>query len=173
MSTLELVNLIRNIPDFPEPGIQFKDITTLLNNGPAFKQTIDLLVTRYAERKLDAIVGVESRGFIFSAPLAYALGIGLVPVRKAGKLPAATYQVEYELEYGSNTLEIHRDALQPGARVLLVDDLLATGGTIGAACKLVEQVGGVVEELAFLIELTFLNGRDNLSRYPIYTIVQY
>jgi adenine phosphoribosyltransferase len=173
MSTLELVNLIRNIPDFPEPGIQFKDITTLINNGPAFKQTIDLLVTRYAERKLDAIVGVESRGFIFSAPLAYALGIGLVPVRKAGKLPAATYQVEYELEYGSNTLEIHRDALQPGARVLLVDDLLATGGTIGAACKLVEQVGGVVEELAFLIELTFLNGRDNLSRYPIYTIVQY
>ncbi len=173
MSTLELVNLIRNIPDFPEPGIQFKDITTLINNGPAFKQTIDLFVARYAERKLDAIVGVESRGFIFSAPLAYALGIGLVPVRKAGKLPAATYQVEYELEYGSNTLEIHRDALQPGARVLLVDDLLATGGTIGAACKLVEQVGGVVEELAFLIELTFLNGRDNLSRYPIYTIVQY
>ncbi|NJL06319.1 MAG: adenine phosphoribosyltransferase [Chloroflexaceae bacterium] len=173
MSTTELSDLIRNIPDFPEPGIQFKDITTLLNNGVAFKQTIDLLVTRYAERKLDAIVGVESRGFIFSAPLAYALGVGLVPVRKAGKLPAATYQVEYELEYGSNKLEIHRDALQPGARVLLVDDLLATGGTIGAACKLVEQVGGVVEELAFLIELTFLNGRDNLSRYPIYTIVQY
>lgn len=173
MSTTELSDLIRNIPDFPEPGIQFKDITTLLNNGPAFKQTIDLLVTRYAERKLDAIVGVESRGFIFSAPLAYALGVGLVPVRKAGKLPATTYQVEYELEYGSNKLEIHRDALQPGARVLLVDDLLATGGTIGAACKLVEQVGGVVEELAFLIELTFLNGRDNLSRYPIYTIVQY
>lgn len=118
-------------------------------------------------------MGVESRGFIFSAPLAYALGIGLVPVRKAGKLPAATYQVEYELEYGSNRLEIHRDALQPGARVLLVDDLLATGGTIGAACKLVEQVGGVVEELAFLIELTFLNGREHLSRYPIYTLIQY
>lgn len=173
MSTLELGDLIRNIPDFPEPGIQFKDITTLLKNGPAFKQTIDLLVTRYAERKLDAIVGVESRGFIFSAPLAYALGVGLVPVRKAGKLPATTYQVEYELEYGSNKLEIHRDALQPGARVLLVDDLLATGGTIGAACKLVEQVGGVVEELAFVIELTFLKGRDHLSRYPIYTIVQY
>lgn len=173
MQPTELEQLIRNIPDFPQPGIQFKDITTLLCDAAAFKQTIDLFVARYANRKLDAIVGVESRGFIFSAPLAYALGVGLVPVRKAGKLPAATYQVEYALEYGTNTLEIHRDALEPGAQVLVVDDLLATGGTIGAACELVEQVGGVVQELAFLIELTFLNGRETLARYPVFSLIQY
>ncbi len=173
MQPVELAPLIRNIPDFPEPGIQFKDITTLLRDAAAFKQTIDLFASRYAGRQLDAVVGVESRGFIFSAPLAYALGVGLVPVRKAGKLPAATYRVEYDLEYGSNVLEIHRDALPAGARVLVIDDLLATGGTIAAACQLVEQVGGVVEELAFLIELTFLNGRERLAPYPIFSLIQY
>lgn len=173
MTHEDLAATIRTIPDFPVPGVQFKDITTLLRDGPAFRRSIDLLRERYSTRPIDAIVGVESRGFIFSAPLAYALGVGLVPVRKPGKLPAATYQVSYQLEYGSNTLEIHTDALPAGARVLIVDDLLATGGTVRAACQLVEQVGGVVEELAFVIELTFLGGRDTLQQYPIYSLIQY
>jgi adenine phosphoribosyltransferase len=170
---IDLPSLIRNVPDFPQPGIQFKDITTLLSNGPAFRQVIQTLVARYADRKLDAIIGIESRGFILGAPLAYELQIGFVPVRKPGKLPAETYQVEYELEYGTNKLEIHRDALKAGARVLIIDDLLATGGTVLAASKLVEQVGGKVEELAFLVELSFLNGRERLTQYPIFSMIQY
>lgn len=173
MSPIDLSDLIRNIPDFPLPGIQFKDITTLLRDGPAFKLVIDTLAARYSDRNLSAVVGIESRGFIFSAPLAYRLGLGLVPIRKPGKLPSLTYQVEYDLEYGSNKLEIHQDAFDPGARVLIVDDLLATGGTVAAACALVEQAGGVVEEAAFIVELGFLNGRDKLSRYPIYSMIQY
>ncbi|MFO7170563.1 MAG: adenine phosphoribosyltransferase [Chloroflexota bacterium] len=173
MSEVNLADLIRNIPDFPIPGIQFKDITTLLRDGRAFRQVVDTFAERYADRGIDAVVGVESRGFILSAPLAYRLGVGLVPVRKAGKLPAATYRIEYDLEYGSNTLEIHRDALQPGARVVVVDDLLATGGTVAAACSLVEMGGATVEEVAFLIELTFLNGRERLSGYPVFSLVQY
>jgi adenine phosphoribosyltransferase len=168
-----LTDLIRNIPDFPIPGIQFKDITTLLADGPAFHQVVEILAARYADQPIDAVVGIESRGFMFSAPLAYRLGVGLVPVRKHGKLPAATYRVEYELEYGSNKLEIHRDALQPGARVVIVDDLLATGGTVAAACQLVEMAGGVIQEVAFLIELAFLNGREKLGQYPIYSMIQY
>src|SRR6266545_1287848 len=166
-----LADLVRNIPDFPIPGIQFKDITTLLSDGAAFTQVVDTFAARYQDRGIDAIVGIESRGFIFSAPLAYRLGVGLVPVRKHGKLPAATYRVEYELEYGSNKLEIHRDALKPGARVVVIDDLLATGGTVAAACQLVEMAGGVVQEVAFLIELAFLNGRERLGNYPIYSMV--
>lgn len=173
MALTNLADLVRNIPDFPIPGIQFKDITTLLSNGPAFRQVVDSLAERYADRQLDAVVGIESRGFIFSAPLAYRLGVGLVPVRKHGKLPAATHRVEYELEYGSNKLEIHRDALQPGARVVVVDDLLATGGTVAAACELVEMAGGTVEEVAFVIELAFLNGREKLRDYPIFSMIQY
>lgn len=173
MSDQQLSELIRNVPDFPKPGIQFKDITTVLQNGPAFKRSVDLLVERYQHRPLDAIVAIESRGFIFGAPLAYLLGTAFIPIRKPGKLPADTYQVAYELEYGTNQLEIHRDAMPPGSRVLIVDDLLATGGTITAAIQLVEQVGGVVEELAFLIELTFLKGRDQFTSHPIYSIVQY
>ncbi|MCU0495220.1 MAG: adenine phosphoribosyltransferase [Chloroflexaceae bacterium] len=173
MTNTNLADLVRNVPDFPLPGIQFKDITTLLRNGPAFRQVIQALADRYADRKLDAIVGVESRGFIFSAPLAFQLGVGLVPVRKPGKLPADTYQVEYALEYGTNKLEIHRDAFQPGARVLVVDDLLATGGTIVAATQLIEQAGGVVEELAFVIELSFLNGREKLGKYAVHALIQY
>lgn len=169
----DITALIRSIPDFPQPGILFYDITTLLRDKAAFRRVIELMAERYRERDLDAIVGIESRGFIFSAPLAYELDIGLVPVRKPGKLPSDTYQVEYELEYGVNKLEIHRDAFEPGSRVLVVDDLLATGGTIAAASSLIEQVGGVVEELAFLIELTFLNGRDRLSKYPIFSLIQY
>lgn len=173
MEQIDLSRLIRTIPDFPQPGIQFKDITTLIQSGEAFQQTIQALINRYRNRSIDAIVGVESRGFIFSAPLAYALGVGIIPVRKPGKLPAETYQIEYDLEYGTNTLEIHCDALERGARVLIIDDLLATGGTVGAACKLVEQAGGIVEELAFVIELTFLNGREKLSAYPIFSMIQY
>jgi adenine phosphoribosyltransferase len=173
MAPINLSDLIRNIPNFPLPGIQFKDITTLLSDGPAFKLVIDTLVKRYSGRQINAVVGIESRGFIFSAPLAYQLGIGLIPIRKPGKLPSATYQVEYDLEYGSNKLEIHQDAFQPGARVLIVDDLLATGGTVAAACSLIEQVGGVVEEAAFIVELAFLKGREKLSRYPIYSMIQY
>ena len=173
MPQTNLTDLIRNIPDFPIPGIQFKDITTLLSDGVAFRQVVDTLAARYENRAIDVVVGIESRGFMFSAPLAYRLGVGLVPVRKHGKLPAATHQVEYALEYGSNKLEIHRDALKPGARALIVDDLLATGGTVAAACQLVEMAGGVVEEVAFLIELGFLNGREKLGGYPIYSMLQY
>lgn len=173
MGAQNISDLIRNVPDFPIPGIQFKDITTLLRDGPAFRQVIDILADRYAGHRLDAIVGIESRGFIFSAPLAYRLGVGLVPIRKPGKLPAATFQIEYDLEYGSNKLEIHQDAIDPGARVVIVDDLLATGGTVAAACNLVEQAGGIVEETAFVIELAFLRGRDKLTRYPVFSLIQY
>ncbi len=170
---VNLTDLIRNIPDFPVPGIQFKDITPLLQNGAAFKQVIDTLAARYEGRALDAVVGVESRGFIFSAPLAYRLGIGLVPIRKPGKLPWETFAVEYELEYGSNKLEMHRDALAPGARVVVIDDVLATGGTVSAACQLVETAGATVEEVACLIELTFLKGRERLAKYPFFSMIQY
>jgi adenine phosphoribosyltransferase len=173
MSDTPLADKIRNIPDFPIPGIQFKDITTLLGDAAAFRTVIDTLAERYAGRAVDAVVGIESRGFIFSAPLAYRLGVGLIPVRKAGKLPASTYQIEYALEYGSATLEIHRDAFTPGARVVVVDDLLATGGTVKAACSLVEMAGGVVDEVAFLIELGFLNGRAALGTYPVFSLIQY
>ena len=173
MTHANLADLIRNIPDFPIPGVQFKDITTLLRDGPAFQQVIDTFAARYAGRTIDAIVGIESRGFILSAPLAYRLGVGLVPVRKQGKLPAATHQIEYELEYGSNKLEIHRDAMPAGARVVVVDDLLATGGTVAAACQLVELAGGKVDEVAFLIELEFLHGREKLAQYPVFSLIRY
>ncbi|MFV9504335.1 MAG: adenine phosphoribosyltransferase [Oscillochloridaceae bacterium umkhey_bin13] len=173
MSELDLAGMVRNIPDFPLPGIQFKDITTLIGNGPAFNQVITQLADRYRNHPIDAVAGVESRGFIFSAPLALELGVGLVPIRKPGKLPADTYQIEYALEYGTNKLEIHRDAFTPGARVLVVDDLLATGGTIVAATQLIERAGGTVTELAFVIELAFLNGRDKLASYPIFSLIQY
>jgi adenine phosphoribosyltransferase len=173
MPPRDFANLIRNVPDFPIPGVQFKDITPLLGDGPAFQALIDHLAARYHDTRIDVVAGVESRGFIFSAPLAYRLGAGLVPIRKPGKLPAETVAAEYSLEYGTNTLQIHRDAIQPGARVLLVDDLLATGGTIGAAAELINQLGGEIVELAFVIELTFLHGRDGLGNYPVYSIMQF
>lgn len=173
MANRDLAGLVRNIPDFPLPGIQFKDITTLLADGEAFRQVISSLAARYRDRGVEAVAGIESRGFIFSAPIAVELGVGLVPIRKPGKLPAETFQIEYDLEYGTNKLEIHRDAFAPGAKVLVVDDLLATGGTIAAATQLIEQVGGSVLELAFVIELTFLNGRQRLEPYPIYSLIQY
>ncbi len=165
--------LIRNVPDFPIPGVQFKDITTLLRNGAAFHAVIDRIVEHYRNQQVDIVAGVESRGFIFSAPVAYQLGAGLVPVRKPGKLPTETVEVAYTLEYGTNVLQMHADAFPAGARVLLVDDLLATGGTIGAAVELVRKLGGDIVGLAFVIELTFLNGRAQLGQYPILSLVQY
>jgi adenine phosphoribosyltransferase len=165
--------LIRNVPDFPIPGVQFKDITTLLRNGPAFQQVIDLLAAPFRDQRIDIVAGVESRGFIFSAPVAYQLGAGLVPIRKPGKLPADTVQVDYALEYGTNTLQMHADAFPAGARVLLVDDLLATGGTIKAAAELVRRVGGEVVGLAFVIELEFLNGRALLDNEQVVSLIKY
>ena len=171
--TVELASKIRDIPDFPKPGIQFKDITTLLKDGAAFRAAIDGLMERIGPRRIDAVVGMESRGFIFAAPIAYKLGVGFVPVRKLGKLPADVVSVEYELEYGSATLEMHKDALAPGARVLIVDDLLATGGTVAGTIELVKQLKGQVVALAFLIELSFLKGRDRLRDYDIVTLIRY
>jgi adenine phosphoribosyltransferase len=171
--TNPLESYIRNIPDFPIPGIQFKDITTLLRDGHALQQAINIFVERYRDQQIDAVVAIESRGFIFGAPLAYALGIGLVPVRKVGKLPADTYKLEYALEYGTATLEIHKDAFAPGARVIVIDDLLATGGTIAAACELIETAGATVVEAAFLIELSFLDGREKLGQRQVYSQITY
>jgi len=169
----EIEALIRNVPDFPLPGIQFKDITTLLRDGPAFREVIDRMAEPWRDARIDIVAGVESRGFIFAAPVAYLLGAGLVPIRKPGKLPAETIEISYALEYGTNTLQMHSDAFGPGARVLLVDDLLATGGTIAAAAQLVEQLGGIVAGYAFAIELGFLRGRDMLGEYPVSALVTY
>ena len=165
--------LIRNIPDYPSPGIQFKDVTTLLKNGPAFRQAIDFLVAAFREQKVDLVLGPEARGFAVGAPVAYALEAGFIPVRKPGKLPASTLSYEYELEYGKDTLEIHMDAITPGCRVLVVDDLLATGGTTRAAVNMVESLGGVVVGLGFLIELSFLQGRASLGDLPVVSLVTY
>ncbi|MFL5679972.1 MAG: adenine phosphoribosyltransferase, partial [Chloroflexota bacterium] len=163
MSAEDLRTKIREIPDFPKPGILFYDITTLLKDPAAYKQSIDLMLAPYKNERVDIVVGMESRGFIFSSPMAYQLDAGLVPVRKLGKLPAETITVEYALEYGSNTLEIHRDAIEAGQRVLIVDDLLATGGTVKGTIELVERLKGEVVGLAFLVELEFLKGRDRLE----------
>ena len=168
-----LTRYIRDIPDFPKKGILFRDITPLLQHGPAFRQAIRMLAERHDSTKPDAVVAIESRGLIVGSALAYELGIGVVPVRKQGKLPHKTYQASYTLEYGQDTLEIHQDALKRGARVLLVDDLLATGGTMGATIRLIEQCGGKIVELAFLIELTGLKGRKQLAPHPIISLIQY
>ena len=173
MSADDLRARIREVPDFPKPGILFYDITTLLKDREAFKGAVDLLVAPYREQRIDIVVGMESRGFIFSAPMAYTLGVGFVPVRKLGKLPAETVSVEYALEYGTNTLEIHRDAIVPGQRVLIVDDLLATGGTVSGTIDLVRRLGGEVVSLAFLVELRFLKGRERLRGYDVHSIIQY
>jgi adenine phosphoribosyltransferase len=164
---------IREIPDFPKPGILFYDITTLLKDAGAFKESIELMLEPFAEQKIDAVVGMESRGFIFSAPMAMQLGAGFVPVRKLGKLPAETASVEYALEYGTNTLEIHKDALQPGQKVLIVDDLLATGGTVLGTIELVKTLKADVVGLAFLVELLFLKGRERLGDHFTHSVVQY
>lgn len=173
MSAEELRARIREVPDFPKPGILFYDITTLLKDPAAFRHAIELMVEPYRAERVDVVVGMESRGFIFSAPMAIELGAGLVPVRKLGKLPAETYNVEYALEYGSNTLEIHRDAIAPGQRVLVVDDLLATGGTVSGTIELVERLKGVVVGLAFLVELDFLHGRDRLGGRRVTSVIHY
>ncbi len=170
---MKLADKIRDVQDFPIKGVLFKDITTLLKDPDAYHRAIDVLVERYRNDKIDVVVGMESRGFIFAAPMAYLLGAGLVPVRKLGKLPAETVRCEYSLEYGTNTLEMHKDAIQPEQRVLVVDDLLATGGTTAATVKLVEMLGGIVAGVAFLIELTFLHGREKLKGYEIYAEIQY
>jgi adenine phosphoribosyltransferase len=173
MMDANLAQLIRNIPDFPIPGILFRDITTLLKDGPAFQRAIDSLVGQLQALRPDKVVAIESRGFIFGAPIAYKLGVGFVPVRKLGKLPAETVTAEYELEYGTNTVEMHRDAITQGERVVIVDDLLATGGTTQATIELVEKLGGEVVALAFLIELLDLRARDNLEGYSIVTLIHY
>jgi len=164
---------IRVIPDFPSPGIRFKDITTLLNDGPAFQAAINEMNAFAKERNADIIAGPESRGFVLAAPMAYALGAGFVPIRKPGKLPSDTISVDYSLEYGKDSLEIHKDAIQPGQRVIIADDLLATGGTIGATIQLIEKLGGIVVGVCFLTELTYLNGREQLKGYDVFTLVQY
>ncbi|HBE68732.1 MAG TPA: adenine phosphoribosyltransferase [Planctomycetaceae bacterium] len=169
----QLADYIRDIPDFPKPGIVFKDITPLLSSPVGFGAAIDAFAERYADKKIDAIIAAESRGFLFGAPLALRLGAALVPVRKPGKLPAKTYSHSYDLEYGSDTLEIHQDALDEGARVLIIDDLLATGGTIKACLELLEHFSVEVVEIAFCINLSFLGGAEKLAPHSVYSLLEY
>jgi adenine phosphoribosyltransferase len=175
-STSEPIRLedhIRDIPDFPQQGVLFKDITPLLQDAAAFHAALDRLAAHYADAHIQTVVGVESRGFILGAPLAYLLNCGFVPVRKFGKLPSQTVSVEYALEYGTNVVEVHVDAIKPGERVLIVDDLLATGGTVAAAIELVERLGGSIAGVAFLVELTYLKGRQHLQGYDVFGLIQY
>ena len=169
----EIERAIRNVPDFPKPGIQFKDITPVLADARLFAGAIELLTEKFKPGEVDAVVGVDARGFIFAAAAATHLHAGFVPVRKKGKLPYQTHEQNYALEYGSATIAIHVDALKPGSRVLLIDDLLATGGTAAAAAELVGRVGGKILEVCFLIELSFLHGRDKLQGFPIRSLVVY
>jgi len=173
MEKNRLEKFIRDIPNFPKKGIIFKDITTLLNNPKAFRSAVDAMAQEFKNKKIDYVVSVEARGFIFGAPLAYKLNAGFVPVRKKGKLPARTKAVTYDLEYGTDTVEIHSDEIRKGARVLIVDDLLATGGTVGAVAKLLKGFGAKVVSVAFLIELNFLNGRKKLKGLPVSSIISY
>jgi len=169
----QLRQIIRDVHDFPQEGVVFKDITPLLGDAGAFKKAVDFMAAPLREREFDALIGIESRGFIFAAALAYELDKGHIPVRKPGKLPADTVQVSYELEYGKDTLEMHADAVSEGQRIIIVDDVLATGGTARGVADLVEKVGGKVEALSFLIELDFLKGRDKLAGYEIQTVLNY
>jgi adenine phosphoribosyltransferase len=169
----DLKKFIRDIPDFPKKGILFKDITPLLKTPAVFHQVVDEMFRELEKREIDYVVGIESRGFIFSPVLSYRLNAGFVPVRKKGKLPYKTEAVSYQLEYGEATLEIHRDAISKGSRVAIVDDLLATGGTALAAAQLVEKLGGKVEKIVFLVELLFLKGRDKLSSYDVFSLIQF
>jgi adenine phosphoribosyltransferase len=171
--TVWLKGYVRDIPDYPQPGILFRDITPLLQDARALRFAIDRLTERYRGAGIDAVVGIESRGFIFGTPLAYLLDVGFVPVRKKGKLPADTIAIQYDLEYGSNVLEIHTDGLRPGQRVLIVDDLLATGGTTEGTVRLVESLGAHVVSLAFLIELAALNGRSRLPGQDVFALLSY
>jgi adenine phosphoribosyltransferase len=169
---MDLKKCIRDIPGFPKEGIIFKDITTLLKDGPAFAETVNKIADEYKDKKIDVVLSVEARGFLFGAAVAYKMGIGLVPVRKKGKLPHKTHSVTYDLEYGQGTLQIHQDAFSKGARVLIVDDLLATGGTVSAVAGLVEKMGGVIAGIAFVIELLPLKGRDKLKGYPVTSLIK-
>ena len=173
MDVERLKALVREVPDFPQPGIVFKDITPLLADEIAFSSVIDLIVVHFGRGNVDKVVGIEARGFILASPVAYHFGAGFVPVRKKDKLPWETESEEYELEYGTATLEIHRDGVDPGERVLIVDDVLATGGTARATAGLVERIGGKVVGIAFLIELGFLNGRQQLDGYDLFTLISY
>jgi adenine phosphoribosyltransferase len=170
---INLAKTIRNIPDFPKPGILFRDITTLLQNKNAFKAAINLLAKKYRNKKIDYVVAVEARGFIFAGALAKDLGAGFIPVRKKGKLPWKTNSVTYNLEYGTDTLEIHEDALKPGSRVLILDDLLATGGTVEAVAELVESQHAKIIGIAFVIELVDLKGREKLKNYPVFALIKF
>ncbi|MFC4184689.1 adenine phosphoribosyltransferase [Saccharococcus thermophilus] len=173
MDLKQLKQYITIVPDFPKPGIMFKDITTLMDKGEAYKYATDQIVEYAREKKIDIVVGPEARGFIIGCPVAYALGVGFAPVRKEGKLPREVVRVEYGLEYGKDVLTMHKDAIKPGQRVLITDDLLATGGTIRATIQLVEQLGGIVAGIAFLIELTELGGRKKLEGYDVLTLMQF
>lgn len=168
-----LKKYIRDVPDFPKKGIIFKDITTLIKEAGHFKEVIDILAQRYAGKEVDKIVCVDARGFIFGGALAYKLGAGFVPVRKKGKLPYKSIQATYSLEYGTDTIEMHEDAIKEGERILIVDDLLATGGTVGAVIELINKLKGQIVEIAFLIELEFLKGRGKLKGYPVFSLIKY
>lgn len=173
MEKLLAESLIRDVPDFPKPGILFKDITPVVQNHPAMKQVVDLMTEHARSLHVDAVVGIEARGFLFGTPVALQLGVSFVPLRKLGKLPFNRVTEEYALEYGNNTVEMHSDSLQPGQRVLIVDDVLATGGTAAAAARLVERLHGVVAGFSFLAELEFLEGRKSLQKYPIQTLISF
>ncbi len=170
---IDLKKCVRSIPDFPKPGILFRDITTLLNDKKAFKYSVDLLAAKFKGKKIDIVVGVEARGFIIGGALAYKLGVSFVPVRKKGKLPWKSKSVTYDLEYGTDTLEIHEDAIKPGNRILVVDDLLATGGTVKATTDLIKQFGGKIVAAVFLVELFDLKGKDRLKGYPVFSLIKF
>ena len=170
---MDLKKYVALVEDYPKPGIKFRDITPLMGNGEAYRYATDKVVEFAKENNIDLVVGPEARGFIFGCPVSYALGVGFAPVRKPGKLPREVVEYAYDLEYGSNVLCMHKDSIKPGQRVLIVDDLLATGGTVEATVKLIEELGGVVAGLAFLIELEDLNGRDKLEGYPVLTLMKY
>jgi adenine phosphoribosyltransferase len=170
---MDVKKLIRDVPGFPKPGIVFKDITTLTKDPRGFRETVDAIADRYRGSRIDAVVGIESRGFIFGAAVAHRLGVGFVPARKPGKLPAETVRAEYALEYGTDAVEIHKDGIGKGQRVLIVDDLLATGGTAAATAGLVEKLGGTVVAIAFVVDLTFLGGREKLAGRDVFALVQY
>ncbi|GAB6138289.1 adenine phosphoribosyltransferase [Halanaerobaculum tunisiense] len=169
---MNLADKIRTISDFPEDGVEFKDITTLLKDADAYQEAIERIASRYQEEEIDLVIGIEARGFLIGAPLALEMNKGFVPVRKPGKLPGDLVRKEYDLEYGSNTLELHRDSINEGQNVLIVDDLLATGGTVGATAELVEELGGNIVEIAFLMELEFLNGREQIEDYDVFSLLK-
>jgi len=173
MNNVLLEKSIRNIPDFPKPGILFRDVTTLIQNKVAFKKSVDLLTKKYKNKGFDKVVGVEARGFIFGAAVAHKIGAGFVPVRKKGKLPFKTISTTYELEYGTDTLEIHQDAISKDEKILIIDDLLATGGTVKAVIELIKQLGGKIGGIGFVIELVDLKGKDKFKEYPMYSLIKF